>query len=79
LNAFEQAGLKVVGLTYDKPEAQQPFKDKYSMAYPILSDNNDWLNDWFGDATAHKNFQSKWFLMAKVFHTYLNRVRLLLP
>jgi hypothetical protein len=40
---------------------------------------NDWLNDWFGDATAHQNFQSQWFLMAKVFHTYLNSVRLLLP
>lgn len=40
LNAFELAGLKVVGLTYDKPEAQQPFKDKYSLAYPILSDND---------------------------------------
>jgi hypothetical protein len=33
---------------------------------------NDWLNDWFGGATAHQNFQSQWLLMAKIFHTYLN-------
>jgi hypothetical protein len=39
---------------------------------------NYWLNDWFGDTTAHQNFQSQWFLMAKFFHTYLNGVRRLM-
>jgi peroxiredoxin len=40
LGSFEQAGINVVGLTYDSPEGQQPFKDKFSIAYPILSDND---------------------------------------
>lgn len=39
LPAFKQAGINVVGLTYDTPDGQQPFKDKFSIAYPILSDN----------------------------------------
>ena len=40
LAAFNQAGISIVGLTYDLPESQQPFKDQFSIAYPILSDNN---------------------------------------
>jgi peroxiredoxin len=38
--AFEQAGVSVVGLTYDPPVGQQPFKDKFAITYPILSDND---------------------------------------
>ena len=40
LAAFESAGINVVGLTYDTIEGQQPFKDKFSIIYPILSDND---------------------------------------
>lgn len=40
LEAFQQAGINVVGLTYDSPAEQQPFKDKFSIAYPLLSDND---------------------------------------
>jgi peroxiredoxin len=40
LARFEQAGINVVGLTYDSADDQQPFKDKFSIGYPILSDNN---------------------------------------
>ena len=40
LAGFEQAGINVVGLTYDSPEGQQPFKDRFSIGYPILSDND---------------------------------------
>jgi peroxiredoxin len=39
LPAFKQAGINVVGLTYDTPDGQKPFKDKFSITYPILSDN----------------------------------------
>jgi peroxiredoxin len=40
LEQFQSAGINVVGLTYDPPEKQQPFKDKFNIAYPIFSDNN---------------------------------------
>ena len=40
LDAFQQAGIGVVALTYDSPELQQQFIDKYSIAYPLLSDVN---------------------------------------
>lgn len=39
LNAFEQAGIAVIGLTYDSEQNQQAFKDSVSIRYPILSDN----------------------------------------
>jgi hypothetical protein len=38
---------------------------------------NDWLNDWYGDATAYQNFHSQWFLMAKIFHAILSGISLL--
>lgn len=40
LNDFEQAGINIVGLTYDTPNELKRFKNKYSINYPILSDNN---------------------------------------
>ncbi|MDT0596420.1 peroxiredoxin family protein [Glaciecola petra] len=40
LSEFEKAGIKLVGLTYDSPQDQKAFKNKYSINYPILSDNN---------------------------------------
>lgn len=40
INEFQLQGWSVVGLTYDSPKAQQAFKDKYDINYPILSDNN---------------------------------------
>ena len=38
VNTFEQAGIGVVALTYDAPELQRKFIDKFSITYPLLSD-----------------------------------------
>jgi peroxiredoxin len=38
LDAFHEAGIGVVALTYDAPELQQAFVDKNVIAYPFLSD-----------------------------------------
>jgi len=38
LERFQQAGIGVVALTYDSPELQQKFIDKFSITYPLLSD-----------------------------------------
>jgi len=38
LEGFQQAGIGVVALTYDSPELQQKFIDKFSITYPLLSD-----------------------------------------
>ena len=38
LPEFEDAGLKVVAITYDAPQNQQPFIDRFDIQYPILSD-----------------------------------------
>lgn len=40
LSDFTEAGIGVVGLTYDTPEVQQAFVDKNSIQYPFLSDVN---------------------------------------
>jgi len=38
LPEYEQAGLKVVTITYDSPQKQQLFIDRFNIQYPILSD-----------------------------------------
>ena len=38
LQAFNDAGIGVVALTYDQPDLQQAFIDKNSIGYPFLSD-----------------------------------------
>ncbi|MFT4519541.1 MAG: peroxiredoxin [Halioglobus sp.] len=38
LQAFQDAGINVVAITYDSPELQQQFIDKNSISYPFLSD-----------------------------------------
>ncbi|MEP6390539.1 MAG: redoxin domain-containing protein [Halioglobus sp.] len=35
---FDAAGIALVGITYDKPELQQQFIDKFGITIPILSD-----------------------------------------
>ena len=32
---FEQSGLGVIAITYDAPQKQQPFIDKFNIQYPI--------------------------------------------
>jgi len=38
LQAFRDAGIGVVALTYDAPALQQAFVDKHAIGYPFLSD-----------------------------------------
>lgn len=38
LQAFHDAGIGVVALTYDQPELQQRFIDRHQVSYPFLSD-----------------------------------------
>jgi peroxiredoxin len=38
LQAFQDAGIAVVALTYDEPGLQQAFVDKNGITYPFLSD-----------------------------------------
>lgn len=40
LQAFQDAGIAVVALTYDKPQLQQDFVEKNNIQYPFLSDIN---------------------------------------
>lgn len=35
---FEQTGLKVIAITYDAPQKQQPFIDRFAIQFPLLSD-----------------------------------------
>jgi len=39
-SAFDAAGIAIVALTYDPPEPQQQFVDKFGIGYPLLSDIN---------------------------------------
>ena len=38
LAGFAAAGVGVLALTYDAPERQQEFIDKYAITYPLVSD-----------------------------------------
>ena len=40
LKAFQDAGISIVGMTYDAPELQLPFIEKNGISYPFLSDIN---------------------------------------
>ncbi len=40
LESFNEAGIAVVGITYDSPELQQAFVDEQGISYPLLSDIN---------------------------------------
>ncbi len=38
IESFQQAGIGVVVLSYDSPELQQRFVEKFAITYPVLSD-----------------------------------------
>ncbi len=40
LQKFDDAGLSIALVTYDSPELQQVFIDKYNIEFPVLSDLN---------------------------------------
>jgi len=40
LQAFHEAGIGIVALTYDEPALQRDFIEKNGIAYPFLSDIN---------------------------------------
>jgi peroxiredoxin len=35
---FDEAGIGIVALTYDAPDLQRKFIDKFAITYPVLSD-----------------------------------------
>ena len=37
---FDEAGLSLVLVTYDTPELQQAFIDKFGISFPVLSDQD---------------------------------------
>lgn len=40
LQTFQDAGISIVGITYDAPDLQQAFVTKNGITYPFLSDIN---------------------------------------
>jgi peroxiredoxin len=36
--AFDEAGIGMIGITYDTPKLQQAFVDKHGLTIPLLSD-----------------------------------------
>jgi peroxiredoxin len=38
LKSIEEAGIQVVGISYDSPEVLKRFSDKAKIAFPLLSD-----------------------------------------
>ncbi len=38
VDAFEEAGIGIVAITYDSPELQEAFIDAGSITYPLISD-----------------------------------------
>ena len=40
LAEFAEAGLNIVGITYDSPQAQQQFREDFDIGFPLLSDSD---------------------------------------
>lgn len=40
IEAFDEAGLNIVLVTYDSPELQQAFIDRHNITFPVMSDQD---------------------------------------
>lgn len=45
---LQRAGAVVLGISKDSPKALKKFKDKYSLPYPLLADEDKQLAEAFG-------------------------------
>lgn len=55
---FQKAGVEIVGVSRDKPEAQAKFKEKYELPFRLIADVESKLCDAFG-VIVEKNMYGK--------------------
>ena len=48
MNAFDEAGIKLIALSYDEPDALQDFANSHNITYILLSDPNSEIISQFG-------------------------------
>jgi len=58
---FEKAGAVILGVSADPPKAQQKFRDKHELAFPLLSDETHKMLAAYG-AWGEKRMYGKTFL-----------------
>jgi peroxiredoxin Q/BCP len=66
---FEQAGVKVVGLSRDPMKAHEKFIGKYALAVPLISDEDGRVSDAFGTWVEKSLYGRKYMGMERA--TYL--------
>ena len=66
---FEQAGVKVVGLSRDPMKAHEKFIGKYALAVPLISDEDGRISDAFGTWVEKSMYGRKYMGMERA--TYL--------
>jgi peroxiredoxin Q/BCP len=66
---FEQAGVKVVGLSRDPMKAHDKFIGKYALAVPLISDEDGRISDAFGTWVEKSMYGRKYMGMERA--TYL--------
>ncbi|WP_028969130.1 peroxiredoxin [Sphingomonas sp. URHD0057] len=66
---FEKAGVKVVGISRDPMKAHEKFIGKYSLAVPLISDEDGRISDAFGTWVEKSMYGRKYMGMERA--TYL--------
>src|SRR3954464_13767861 len=66
---FEKAGVKVVGISRDPMKAHEKFIGKYSLAVPLISDEDGHISDAFGTWVEKSMYGRKYMGMERA--TYL--------
>ena len=68
-NEFARAGVKIVGVSRDPMKSHEKFIDKYSLAVPLVSDEDGRISDAFGTWVEKSMYGRKYMGMERA--TYL--------
>ena len=60
-----KAGIQIIGVSMDKPEAQKAFKEKYKLPFPLLADHEGKIVTGFGVPMMRLGFSKRQSFLVK--------------
>ena len=60
-----KAGIQIIGVSMDKPEAQKAFKEKYKLPFPLLADQDGKIVAGFGVPVMRLGFSKRQSFLVK--------------
>jgi peroxiredoxin Q/BCP len=60
-----KAGIQIIGVSMDKPEAQKAFKEKYKLPFPLLADHEGKIVNGFGVPMMRIGFSKRQSFLVK--------------